>query len=115
MADATIVFDDDCGFCKWCVEYAIKRGDFDIAAFSELSPGLQATLPPNYEQCVHLVDGDDVYSCGEAVEEALARIPGKHSTLVKLFRLVPRRAAVRDPLYEWVADNRDLFGRIASR
>ena len=110
-----LVYDDDCGFCTWCAEFAAKRGEFTLVGFSDLTPDQLARLPAEYEDCAHLLTDDSVYSCGEAIEEALTRVDSLARWPAEAFRLVPDRSRVREPLYRLVADNRVLFGKLARR
>lgn len=114
-APPRLVFDDDCGFCTWCAEYADARGVFEPVGFSELTPDQRARLPRGYEDCVHLLTDDAVYSCGQAVEEVLARLGPSERTLVKFLRLLPNHERVRGPLYRTMADGRALWGRFVRR
>jgi len=113
----TIVYDDDCGFCTWSVEYALARGSFSAVGFSELDDARRDRLPPDYERCVHLLTPDRVRSCGAAAEGVLARLAGPAGGLARAFRLIPAplRRALREPLYRLVADNRGPFGRLVDR
>lgn len=119
MSEATqrprLVYDDDCGFCTWCAEFAAERGSFELVGFSELTPDQRARLPDDYEECAHLLTDDGVYSCGEAIEETMVRLetPSRHAA--RAFRELPASDRVREPLYRTVADHRALFGRLASR
>ncbi|MFC7044193.1 thiol-disulfide oxidoreductase DCC family protein [Halobacteriaceae archaeon GCM10025711] len=112
MDRPVIVYDDVCGFCTWSARRAEAAGEFDLVGFSELTPALERRLPEDYERCAHLVTADRVYSCGAAAEEVLARMDPASRTAVAAFRLVPDRERVREPLYRWVADHRDWFGRL---
>ncbi|MFB6187163.1 MAG: thiol-disulfide oxidoreductase DCC family protein [Halobacteriaceae archaeon] len=111
------MYDDDCGFCTWCVAYARKRGEFNIVGFSNLSEDLKERLPENYERCAHLLTDDTVYSCGKATEIAIAHLSSPLGILGRLFQTLPEniRKHIREPLYRLVADNRDVFGKILSR
>jgi predicted DCC family thiol-disulfide oxidoreductase YuxK len=109
------VYDGDCGFCTWCAEYAAGRGVFELVEFSELTPDQRARLPPDYENCVHLLTDDGVFSCGMAVEEVFARLGSVERTAVRLFRSMPGHETLRESLYHGVADHRGLFGRLLSR
>lgn len=117
MATPRLVYDDDCGFCTWAARYADERGEFDLVGFSDLTPDQRARLPADFETCVHLLTDDAVYSCGEATEEVLSRLDGISRTAARAFRLLPerQRRRVREPLYRWIADHRDWFGRLRSR
>ena len=107
-----IVYDDDCGFCARSVEYAVRRGDFDVAGFSELSEAQRARLPGGYRRCAHLLTDEAVYSCGAATEEILTRLDAPVALAARAFRRVPASERVRDPLYRWVADHRSWFGKL---
>ncbi|WP_458208506.1 thiol-disulfide oxidoreductase DCC family protein [Haladaptatus sp. NG-SE-30] len=111
------MYDDDCGFCTWSAEYADAHGDFELVGFSELTPDQRARLPADFEQCVHLLTDDRVYSCGAATEEVISRLDSPEHVAVELFRLLPdgTRARIREPLYRWVADHRAWWGKVVSR
>ncbi len=110
-----LVYDDDCGFCTWCAEYAAARGTFELVGFAELTPDQRARLPDEYEDCAHLLTQDAVYSCGEAIEIATAKLGLSHRFAVALFRAAPGSGQVREPLYRWVADRRSLWGKLLRR
>lgn len=114
-APPRLVYDDGCGFCRWCAEYADSRGVFELVEFSELTPDQRARLPNDYGACVHLLTDDAVFSCGAAVEETLARLGSTERTVVRLFRLLPDHERRRERLYRAVAGHRASFGRFLSR
>lgn len=110
----TIVYDDACGFCTWCVRYARERGEFDAVGFSELDAAATARLPDDYESCAHLLTERETYSCGAAAEAILARLAGPPGVLARAFTRLPDavRRAIREPLYRWAADHRDWWGKL---
>ncbi|WP_254766360.1 thiol-disulfide oxidoreductase DCC family protein [Salinilacihabitans rarus] len=110
-----LVYDDDCGFCTWCAEFAARRGSFELVGFADLTPDQRARLPDDYEECAHLLTDDAVYSCGEAIEEATARLETPSRYPARAFRRLPGSDRVREPLYRAAADRRALFGRLVSR
>ncbi|MFP9192346.1 thiol-disulfide oxidoreductase DCC family protein [Natronosalvus vescus] len=110
-----LVYDDDCGFCTWCAEYADARGEFELVGFEELSPDQLARLPDDYENCAHLLTEDRVYSCGEALEEAVARLESPSKYAARGLRRLPAHERIRERGYRLVADNRVLFGKVARR
>lgn len=111
MATPRLVYDDDCGFCKWSVRWLLRFGEFDPVGFGEMTPDQRARLPEEYDQCMHLLTDDAVYSCGEAFEQALARTGRVGGTLVWLGRCLPRWERLRERGYRWVADRRAVWGR----
>jgi predicted DCC family thiol-disulfide oxidoreductase YuxK len=114
MTRPRLVYDDDCGFCTWSVEFVACHGEFTLIGFSELSPDQRGRLPANYEECAHLITDDRVYSCGEAMEEAFARTDLTSAQIVPLIRQLPGHSQARAGIYQWIADNRDLFGTVIS-
>jgi len=110
-----LVYDDECGFCTWAVEYALARGEFEPVGFSDLTPDQLARLPENYENCSHLLTDDAVYSCGAGAEEIVRRLESPTAMPARAFRRLPFRGVVRERLYHLIADNRALFGRLFCR
>ena len=110
-----IVYDDECGFCMWCVSLATRLGEFDTVGFSELSAYQQARLPDDYERSMHLLTDTAEYSGGAAAEQMVARLSTPTWWLFSALREVPGYARLRDRLYRGVADRRSIWGRYASR
>ncbi|MFB6307988.1 MAG: thiol-disulfide oxidoreductase DCC family protein [Haloarculaceae archaeon] len=116
MSGATLVYDDDCGFCTWWAQYLDANSDLRLVGFSELDSDLRARLPADYEQCSHLVTDDEVYSCGASIEEAVRRsdLGDSASPAIEIARRFGPYRRAREGVYRWVADNRDLLGRVIS-
>lgn len=110
-----IVYDDDCGFCTWTATFADRHGDFELVGFSELTREEKVRLPVDYERCVHLLADGDVYSCGEATEQVLARLDPTARQLFDVLRGFPGYAGTREKAYRWVADRRALWGKVVRR
>jgi predicted DCC family thiol-disulfide oxidoreductase YuxK len=110
-----IVYDDDCGFCTWTAAFADRHGDFELVGFSELTREEQVRLPVDYERCVHLFADGEVYSCGEATEQVLARLDPTARELFDVLRGLPGYAGTREKAYRWVADRRALWGKFVRR
>lgn len=114
MAAPRLVYDDDCGFCMYCVRWLLRFGEFEPVGFDELTPDQRARLPEEYENCMHLLTDDAVYSCGEAAEQGLARCGAVGRGVVGLTRLVPYWSRLREQGYRFVADRRAIWGRFRS-
>ena len=116
MSEAILVYDDDCGFCTRWAEYFADRSGIRTVGFSDLDPDLRDRLPEDYGNCSHLVTDDAVYSCGASVEQTVVRseVGSPARPLVDFLRQFEDYARVRERLYRWGADNRDLLGRIFS-
>jgi hypothetical protein len=115
MSVETFVYDDDCGFCTWCAQQLLDHSDLDVVGFSQLTDAERDRLPEDWEDGAHLLTDDEVYSFGEAIEQAFARSevapPGTDDTLgfLRQFRDYNR---LRETLYREAADRRDLWGML---
>jgi predicted DCC family thiol-disulfide oxidoreductase YuxK len=111
---AWLVYDDDCGFCSWWAALAAERTDLGIVGFDALRDDERERLPEDYEDCAHLLAGDEVLSCGAAIEAVLDRM----GVLPRELRLFLNQTAdygpVRERLYRAAADRRALWGQFVS-
>lgn len=107
-----LVFDDECGFCTWCANFAARHGDVELVGFHELSPDQLARLPDDYERSAHLLTDDAVYSAGEAIERTLVVDFPELEPVFDALGAIPGYEPLRERLYRWGADNRVLLGRI---
>jgi predicted DCC family thiol-disulfide oxidoreductase YuxK len=107
-----LVFDDECGFCTWCANFAARHGDVDLVGFEELTADQLARLPADYERSAHLLTDDAVYSAGEAIERTLVHDFPVLGPVFDVLRAIPGYERLRERLYRWGADNRDLLGTI---
>ncbi|QCC59265.1 DUF393 domain-containing protein [Natrinema thermotolerans] len=117
MSEATLVYDDDCGFCTWWADFFDDRTDLRIVGFSDLSEDLLARLPEDYEECSHMVTDEGVYSCGASIEEAFRRteLVAPAGDAVGFLRQFEDYERFRERAYRWVADNRGRLGSYLSK
>ena len=116
MTDATLVYDDDCGFCTWSAQFVGKRSDVRLVGFSDLTDDMRERLPTGYEECAHLLVDGTVYSCGEAMEQAFLRtgLGEEARPAVDFLREFGEYETARERGYRFVADNRALLGQFLS-
>jgi predicted DCC family thiol-disulfide oxidoreductase YuxK len=105
MAQATLLYDSDCGFCRWCLGKLLAwdrgRAIRPVAIQSEEADGLLSGMPEEQRLASwHLIDGDGT------VRSAGAAFPG-------LFRQLPGGAPLA-ALTSWVAGNRSRWGKLVS-
>ncbi|MCU4971319.1 DUF393 domain-containing protein [Halobacteria archaeon AArc-m2/3/4] len=119
MADATLVYDDDCGFCTWWAEFFDDRSDLEIVGFSDLEgkPELRAKLPDEYETCSHLVADGTRYSCGASIEEAWLHtdLGSFARPVVETLRTIGMYGDAREWGYRRFSGNRSFWGRLLSK
>jgi predicted DCC family thiol-disulfide oxidoreductase YuxK len=116
MTRVTLLYDRDCGFCRWCLGKVLawdrRRSIRPVAIQSEEADRLLAGMPEEERLASwHLVDGDGT------ARSAGAAFPG-------LFRLLPGGAPLRaltsrapratDRAYRWVAGNRSRWGKLVT-
>ena len=117
MSEGTLVYDDDCGFCKWWVDYFARRSEVETVGFSELTDDRRERLPENYEECAHFLTDEEVHSCGAAIEEAaaVADVPPGSRDLVGFFRQFEDYERFRENVYAAVAERRGTLGQFISK
>ena len=114
----TFAYDDECGFCRWCAEQLIEHSDLAVVGFSDLTDEQRARLPDDWKQGAHLLTDDEVYSFGEAIEQAFARssvAPPGTSDALGFLRQFHDYNRLREKLYREAADRRDVWGKLVRR
>ena len=114
---ATVLYDENCGFCRRSVDWirALARGDsLDFAPIgSETGERLLRDLSPDEHYASwHLVDEDGRrYSAGAALPPLLRRLPALRwlAPVTEAFPGATERA------YRLVSRHRGLLGRLSSR
>jgi predicted DCC family thiol-disulfide oxidoreductase YuxK len=112
MERAVILYDDDCGFCKWTLARVLKwdreRRLRPVALQSpEAEALLQGMSREERLESWHLVVDGRVWSAGAAFEP-LTRVVGRWRPLGRLAGRFPR---VSERSYRWVAEHRSRLGR----
>jgi predicted DCC family thiol-disulfide oxidoreductase YuxK len=117
VSNDAFVYDDDCGFCTWWADYFVDRTALEPVAFSALTDDQLDRLPEDYEECAHLLTDDAVYSCGAAIERAMARaeVPPGSDDVFGFLRQFSDYQQGRERLYRAVADRRDTWGQFLSK
>jgi len=114
MADTMLLYDEDCGFCRWALSHVLAWDrDGRLRAVALQSPEAEALLPampPDRRMASwHLVDTDGrTWSAGDAVAPLLRRLPFG-APLAAVAEAVP---GVIDRSYRWVAGHRTALGRV---
>ena len=114
VADHTVLYDRDCGFCRWSLDKILawdrRRRLRPVAIQSDEGERLLAGLDRAQRlDSWHLVTPDGgVLSAGAAAEPLARLLPGARplAFLCKRFPRMTERA------YRWVADHRDRLARI---
>jgi len=109
----TVLYDDDCGFCRWSADQIRRLDARGRLAFAPIQGAVGADLlravPPELRLAsMHAVTPDGrVWSGGDAVREILAASPGA-AVLSVAAAAYPE---LTDRLYRLVAANREVLGR----
>ena len=114
MERYTLLYDADCGFCRWSVDKILRwdrRGALrTITLQSPEADELLGPMDPERKMASwHLVNGDgEVRSAGAAAAPLLGVLPGGRP-LALVARALPKTT---DRAYRWVARNRHRLGRL---
>ncbi|MFL5738143.1 MAG: thiol-disulfide oxidoreductase DCC family protein [Actinomycetota bacterium] len=118
MADdrAALLFDADCGFCRWATARLLRwdrsRRLRPVPLQSAEADLLLATVPKELRgSSWHLVRDGRVRSAGRAVSPLLRMLPGGR-VLAAVAEAFPGGT---DASYAWVARHRGLLGRIVGQ
>src|SRR5438067_588059 len=117
MERATVLYDVDCGFCRWTLAKLLAwdrgRALRPVGIQDAAGAALLASMDEERRlRSWHLAFPDGrLYSAGPAVVEVLALLPGGRP----LAKLAGALAPVTDRLYDLVARRRSIGGRLLSR
>lgn len=112
MSDTTLLYDADCGFCRWGIDKLLrwdKRGHLRaITIQSAEGSELLKDLPLEKRlESWHLIDADGAhYAAGDAAVP-LAKLLPYAAPLGWIARAFP---GMTNRIYFWVARNRDKLG-----
>ena len=117
MRTATLLYDSDCGFCRWSVDKVLawdrRRSVRALALQDPEAETLLSGMDETEKMASwHLVTEDgSVYSAGAAAAPLLRFLPGGRApaTVLAAFPHMTNRA------YRFVARNRDSFGRLVGQ
>ena len=114
MSRTTVLYDRDCGFCKWALNKISlwDRGDRlePVAIQSDEGQRLLSALDPDERlDSWHLVTEGGKLCSGGAAAAPLARVLPAGRPLAALFAAFPRPTAAA---YRFVANNRSGFARL---
>jgi predicted DCC family thiol-disulfide oxidoreductase YuxK len=116
MPETTILYDSDCGFCRWSLAKVLgwdRRGALrPVAITSDEGVSLLKELPEERRLASwHLVDRDGrLHSAGAAFPPLLRLLPGG-GPLAALSARAPR---LTERAYSFVAGHRSLWGRLVT-
>jgi predicted DCC family thiol-disulfide oxidoreductase YuxK len=117
LKPAVLLYDSDCGFCRWSVDKVLAWDRDGRVRTMELQDPEADALLGGMEEGVkmaswHLVTPDGhVYSAGAAAPELLRLLPGGRP-LAAVLAAFP---GATDRAYRAVAGNRDRFGRLVGQ
>jgi predicted DCC family thiol-disulfide oxidoreductase YuxK len=116
MASATLLYDADCGFCRWSLARILawdrRRALRPLPLQSEEAERILAGMPEGKRMASwHLLGPDGrLHSAGAALPGLLHLLPGG-APLAALTAKAPR---LTEGAYRWVADRRSWFGRLVT-
>jgi predicted DCC family thiol-disulfide oxidoreductase YuxK len=116
MSRSALLYDRDCGFCRWSMAWALRldrRHEFEpVPIQSARGERLLAGLEPHERlDSAHLVSpGGERVSGGAIAGPVLRRVPGGGPFAAVAERL----PGATERAYRFVADHRSWFGRLVT-
>ncbi len=109
-----LIYDGDCGFCRFCVDYAGKlTGDrVRYAAYQDAAPGVPHIPLDDFRSAVQLIMPEGSHSSGaEAVFRTLSYAAG-YAWPFWLYQHAPGFAPASEYTYRLVAQHRPFFDKL---
>lgn len=117
-----LIYDDDCHYCTWATEFAVKRSDIKPVPLSAVQSGESSLteeerdrLHEGYEECAQLITDEAVYSCGAATEQSFVRAGVLPEGYVSTLRQYAGYVGLREALYHFMSNHRDLWSKVFYR
>ena len=110
----TLVFDGDCGFCRWWVRrWRASLGErLEYVAYQDAGARFPQISKEEFERSVQLVETDGrVYKGAEAVLRSLATDPSRRWPCY-LYRKFPGFAPAAEAAYRFIAKRRGFASRV---
>jgi predicted DCC family thiol-disulfide oxidoreductase YuxK len=117
MSDArpTLVYDGDCGICRYWVTYwkGLTNGRVDYRAYQDAASDYPAISVDAFRQAIQFIEADGtVHSGAAATFRVLRDAPGRRAWWW-LYRHVPGFAPAAEGAYRYFADRRGLLNRLS--
>jgi predicted DCC family thiol-disulfide oxidoreductase YuxK len=121
-----LVFDGDCGFCRFWVTRVQRRTGDRVEYVPYQSPDVAGRAPhlsrEHFVRAVHLIEPDGQTSSGALAvfrllamtDELPTALNRTGSALTRIYQSVPGAAAVSEAGYRFVANHRRLFTRLTA-
>ena len=114
--DYLLIYDGDCGFCRYCVAHARKMCG-PLVCFTSLQELPQDFLrdhPYDYEGAIQLFRGDSQIASGAGAAFTLRSLAGS-SHWRRWYHRYAWFANASEAIYRWVARHRRFCYRVAKR
>lgn len=115
MPSATLLYDSDCGFCRWSLGKVLawdRRGELrPVALQSGEADALLPGMPEEQRMSSwHLVDDAGIHSAGAGIAPLLRLLPGGSPFAA----VAARTPGAMDRAYRFVAGRRSLWGKLVT-
>lgn len=116
MARVTLIYDSDCGFCRWCLGKVLawdrRRAVRPLALGTDEANRLLRDMPRGEQMSSwHLIDGSGaVHSAGAGFAPLLRLLPAG----APFAALAARLPEATQRAYRAVSGNRSIFGRVVT-
>ena len=115
MRKPLLIYDGDCAFCKYCVDYArsLTKDAIDYQPFQALPRGFQGISEAEFRSAIQLVEPTGAVSSGAAAAFNTLALGGHGRLWAACYKLWPLFATVAEACYRWVARHRNACYRLS--
>ena len=112
---ATLVYDGDCGICRYWVDYWKQlTGDQVLyRAYQEAAGDFPAIPRERFARAIQFIEPDGTSYAGAAATYRTLRYAPGRSVWWWMYERIPGFAAVSEGVYAFLARHRDLLGRLS--
>ena len=115
MPETILIYDRDCGFCRWCLGKVLawdrRRAVKPVALGTEEANRLLGDMPRDRQfSSWHLADGTGVHSAGAGFPPLLRLLPGGGPLSAGTAKL----SGATESAYRFVSGNRGIWGRFVT-
>lgn len=105
---ALLIYDGDCAFCQYCVDYAREATGSAVAyrSYQEVAPDFPDISEQQFRDAIWLVEADDSRSSGAGAAFRTLELGGHTSLWARLYRHLPGFAPASEWAYRRVANHR---------
>lgn len=109
-----LIYDGDCAFCQYCIEYAqaATGGAIDFQPYQQVRQDYPDISEAEFRSAIQLVQMDGRVTCSAEAAFTTLALGGANQWLLACYRRLPLFAVLSERVYQWVARHRGACYRL---